>query len=270
MGQNDAVARGRTIAKRILGPVRRAAGRFVITSFEQRLTPSVEIERALVYKAARFVAAERIEGDYLEFGVFRGTSFARAFHCFREAFDRATAESVWNTDADRDARREQWERMRFFAFDSFQGLPAPRGPDSSSNDFVAGKFASSESDFRRSITSQGVPSDRVVTVPGWFAETVGPDTFRRHDLRRAAVVNIDCDLYESAKTVLDGITPLLADGSVLLFDDWFSFRGHPAFGEQRACREWLDAHPELALTEYNKEGPWRNSFIVHVRPSPGR
>jgi hypothetical protein len=81
-------------------------------------------------------------------------------------------------------------------------------------------------------------------------------------------VTVDCDLYESAKVVLDFMTPLLTAGSVLVFDDWFSFRGDPAFGEQRACAEWRAENPKWDLVEYQKEGPWRNSFIVVPKREP--
>jgi O-methyltransferase len=52
---------------------------------------------------------------------------------------------------------------------------------------------------------------------------------------------------------------------VLIFDDWYSYRGNPGLGEQRACAEWRAQHPEWILTEYQKEGPWRTSFIVNAR-----
>ncbi|MGH9471088.1 MAG: hypothetical protein ACRD1N_12200, partial [Terriglobia bacterium] len=46
------------------------------------------------------------------------------------------------------------------------------------------------------------------------------------------------------------------------FDDWYCFRGNPDLGEQRAFREWAQSKPEWYFTEYQKEGPSRNSFIV--------
>ena len=55
-----------------------------------------------------FVANGRMPGDYLEFGVFRGGTFAPAYHF---------------------ASRRALPHMRFYAFDSFQGLPPSEGVD---------------------------------------------------------------------------------------------------------------------------------------------
>jgi O-methyltransferase len=74
---------------------------------------------------------------------------------------------------------------------------------------------------------------------------------RRADyaIERIAVAWIDCDLYESTVPVLKFITPHLCVGSVIVFDDWRCYRNHPDFGEQRACREWLEANPGIKLRE---------------------
>lgn len=254
------------LLKKVLYPLRVTLGRFGISPLEKRvvnLELDLEMRTTLFYKAATFIAADKVEGDYLEFGVFAGGSFVTAFRCLEEAFKRASEPSIWNTPQDCLERRELWEKMRFFAFDSFQGLPRPSGPDTVSRDFAQGKFACSEDEFRRNIASRGVPLGRVITVPGWFKETVNKDTWSKYGIRSAAIVNVDSDLYESAKTILDATTSVMVDGTVLIFDDWYNFRGNPNLGEQRACREWLELHPELTLTPYQKEGPWKNSFIVH-------
>ena len=254
--------------KKFLYPARVLLGRFAISPLEERVNnleiifTDTQMRNALIYKTAAFVAADKIEGDYLEFGVYTGRSFAMAFKCLREAFKDASTPNIWNTTQDCDERSALWERMRFFAFDSFQGLPGTIGLDALSRDFTGGKFACSEDDFKKNIASEGVPLDRVVAVPGWFDDTVNDDTWAKYDIKSAAIVYIDSDLYESAKTILNSITPILVDGTVIIFDDWYNFKGNPELGEQRAFKEWQEAHPELTLIQYQKEGPWKNSFIV--------
>lgn len=219
----------------------------------------------LFYKAGRFVAADKIAGDYLEFGVFSGTTFVEAFHLIEDAFKESYMPSEWNTEQDSIERLRQWKQMRFFAFDSFQGLPEPTGIDTLSGDFVEGKFSNSKDNFINHIISKGVPKDRVVVVSGWFSETLTEKTRADHEMRQAAIVHIDSDLYESAKLVLDFIEPLLVDGTIIIFDDWYNFKGNPNLGEQRAFREWLDENPEWIATQYQKESVWRNSFIMNRR-----
>jgi len=63
---------------------------------------------------------------------------------------------------------------------------------------------------------------------------------------------------------LDFITDLVVEGTLLIFDDWFSFKANPNLGEQRACREWLEKNPQLSLTPYARWGVAQQSFIVHL------
>lgn len=245
-------SQGVNILKRLLYPVRKMLGRIAIDD-----------TTTIFYKAGRFMAADKIAGDYLEFGVFSGTSFAAAFHAIQEAYHQSSAPSEWNTDQDCAERRTLATKMRFFAFDSFQGLPEPTGVDRVSRDFVKGKFANSEEKFKKYISSMGVPLEYVTIVSGWYNDTLNEETIEKYGLQHAAIVHIDVDLFESARLVLEFVTPLLVDGTVIIFDDWYTFRGDPNLGEQRAFREWLDASPEWTATQYQKEGAWRNSFILN-------
>jgi O-methyltransferase len=82
-------------------------------------------------------------------------------------------------------------------------------------------------------------------------------------LERAAIVWLDADLYSSTVPVLNFITPLVQDGTVLVFDDWFSFRGSPFKGVQKAFYEWVEAvSDDFVLVEYQRDSWKRNSFIV--------
>jgi len=241
-------------------PFRTALGRFIV--------PPEPPTSTIIYKAAEIVSSEHIEGDYLEFGVFRGNTMIQAYHTIRRSYlERAEDRTRIHSPAARTRVRELWERMRFFGFDSFRGLPPLTGVDVHTHDFEEGKFACSEDEFLARARSNDVDLSKVVTVPGWFEHTCTEETIRRHAMKAAAFVHIDCDLYESTKVVLTFIEPLLVDGTVIIFDDWYSYRGNPALGEQRAFAEWTATLPHLAFTEYQKEGPWRNSFIVNVPPT---
>ncbi len=245
--------------KSAIRPLRAAAGRFVV--------PVEPPTSTIIYKAAEIASSERIQGDYLEFGVFRGSTLIQAFHTIRRSYlDRAADRTSIHSAEFRQSVRGLWNGMRFFAFDSFRGLPPLTGADLDTRDFVEGKFACSAEDFLARAATHGVDLSKVVPVPGWFADTCREETIRLHAMRAAALVHIDCDLYESTRVVLQFIEPLLVDGTIIIFDDWYAFRGNPALGEQRAFHEWAPTQPHLTFTEFQKEGPWRNSFIVNVRP----
>ena len=227
-----------------------------------RFVNNINQPEDLFYKAGIFIATDKIEGDYLEFGVFSGSSFVSAYHLIENAYRYSNMPSIWNTQQDCIEMQKLWEKMRFIAFDSFQGLPKPKGIDALSSDFAEGKFSNSEGSFMSNISTKGVPSERVVIVPGWFHETLNENTRKKYDIKHAAIVHIDSDLYESAKLVLNFIKPLLVDGTIIIFDDWYNFKGNPNLGEQRAFKEWLDENREWVATQYQKEGVWSNSFIM--------
>ncbi len=183
------------------------------------------------------------EGDYLEFGTWRGRSFINAY---------------------RYALASNIDTMRFIAFDSFQGLPSA-GDESESvyERFYEGQFACDQQSFLDNLARGGVDLSKVRTVPGFFNESLTPQLKSELGIKRAAIVWIDADLYESTVPVLDWITDLIDDGTFLCFDDWFSFGGDPRTGEIRATREWLEKNPDIRLTEYRRFSADGVVFLVH-------
>jgi hypothetical protein len=103
----------------------------------------------------------------------------------------------------------------------------------------------------------------VTVVEGFFDTSLDRSQQPAMGLDAAAIVWIDCDLYVSTVPVLDYITDLLVDGSVVVFDDWYCYHARPDRGEQRACTEWLDRNPDVTLVPY-RDFHWAGrSFIVN-------
>jgi hypothetical protein len=252
----------KAVLKSALLPLRKAGGRFFIPP-PQPPSPSPLPQDTIIWKAAQITLAELVAGDYLEFGVFRGESFIQAFRTIQEAcLSRSRYDPRVRSPKNSDAVLTIWKNMRFFAFDSFRGLPEPGPLDSRSEDFTEGMYASTEDEFLDNLKLHAVDTSKVVTVPGWFEVTCQQQTIVSHRMKSAAIVHIDCDLYESARIALKFIEPLLVDGTVLIFDDWYCFRGNPSLGEQRAFREWTADKANWTFTQFQKEGSSRNSFIV--------
>jgi hypothetical protein len=182
-------------------------------------------------------------GDYLEFGCAAGGSFLHAYK-------RAAPLMPW---------------MRFWAFDSFAGLPRPEGIDQD-GEAQEGLFACNQQTFLRNLRVAKVDWSRVVCVPGWYSDTLTPGLKPHRGLKLASIVYIDCDLYHSCVLALAFITDLVETGSVIIFDEWLTFKGDPNRGEQRACAEWLTRHPEITLQDWHFFGAYGKSFIV-VRAS---
>ena len=220
-------------------PSLRYSGAFLAAEGVLNFLPYEQLTKTVM----EFVAYSKLEGDYLEFGVFEGAHFTAAFHF---------------------ARLNKLDSMRFYAFDSFKGLPEITGVDRDApRQFSMGEYACDADRFRKIISRNHVDPKKVEIIDGWYAETLNDQTKRRLQLRKAAVIWIDCDLYESTVPILDFVVDYVQDGTVLIFDDWFCFNGNPIYGQQRAFEEWLGRNPSVRASEFHKYGWAGNSFVLH-------
>jgi hypothetical protein len=208
---------------------------------------------------------ERVEGDILEFGVGAGKSLALLAQLQRENLE------LWRYPDECCTTR------RLVGFDSFAGLPA--GAEEHPR-WTEGSFARNYLYGHPSMAhDQPVTPDAIRAlfqacdlaepdlVVGPFGETIPrnvPGTYRQ-----AALVHVDCDVHASAREVLFGLEPILQDGTLVCFDDWFMYRGNPDKGEARAFREFLEAHPRWRAIPYQTYSVFCRSFILHRRPADG-
>jgi cytochrome P450 len=211
--------------------------------------------------AMQYLNWERVEGDILEFGVAIGKSLALLARLHQESLH------TWRYVDDACHER------RFAGFDSFEGLPVdgnahPRwGAGSFSNNYLYGHPSLAYDEpvspeaLHRLFEISGLP--RPEFEVGWFDATIAASIPRKY--KRAALVHIDSDLYTSAKCVLEGVAPILADGALVCFDDWFMYRGDPNQGEARALSEFLQEHREWMAIPYQRYSVFCNSFIMRRR-----
>jgi hypothetical protein len=191
---------------RLPGPDGRAVVRRALLRAGRRLSPKARADL-------------RAALGYLEIGAWlrslpgspRPAAFGRDTDLFAEAVGRITGElPLYLEFGVFEGRSMRWwsEHLRqpgarLVGFDSFEGLPEDWRPGLGRGHFSVG----------------GVPAidDRRVTfVKGWFEESLPSFQLPDHD---QLVVNIDCDLYSSADTVLRTIEPHLVPGSLIYFDE---------------------------------------------------
>lgn len=208
-----------------------------------------------------------LRGDYVEFGVFQGHSMVRAYRAAeawtRQLLNGRADHLVDDKAALRERVQALWAERRFIGFDSFEGMPEPTGVDRERVIWKPGTFEIAPEEFFRRVEGAGVPDEKLLAVKGFFHETLVPEMREHIGLDRVAVVHIDSDLYESARLALEFVTPALQNGTAILFDEWFAYRGHPDQGEQLAFREWQAAHPEWLVTEYQCAGVTSKAFLVN-------
>ena len=203
---------------------------------DERVTPALETaDRAIVDRVAPFTmtSTERllalidavrhcvrrgIPGAFAECGVWRGGSVLAMLLTLQEL----GAE-------DRDV----------YLFDTFDGMTAPTAADTSAHEpsaldtwsmaehrgaqpwaeFFKPEFFNIDA-VRETVLSSGYPAERVHLVQGPVEETVpaqAPDG--------VALLRLDTDWYESTAHELRHLYPRLADGGVLIIDDYGHWEG---------------------------------------------
>ncbi len=216
--------------------------------------------------AVRFVSFNQVSGDYLEFGCSSGRTFCYAYQMFQNC-----REEVLSSLPARDRLALEKAKPRFFAFDSFEGLPAPSGERDrhpySPKHWKEGNFAMNLGQFKKVLVSKGINARDVRVIKGWYDQTLTEETKEAHHLTRASVVHIDCDYYESAILALDFVTDLVDDGTVIIFDDYNYFRGSPSLGERKAFSEWLSNNPHIRATELARHDFDKVAFFLNISKS---
>ncbi|OIO80985.1 hypothetical protein AUJ84_02095 [Candidatus Pacearchaeota archaeon CG1_02_32_132] len=189
-----------------------------------------------------FVRDNEIKGDYLEFGVHDGGSFSSAIFF---------------------AKKYGLNDMVFLAFNSFEGLPNNK---EGMKLLKGGGYACDLEQFKTNIRKRGADlTNKVRAYKGWFKDL---EKWREKiGNRKASIIYIDGDLYQSAVEVLKFINGYLQEGTLLIFDDWNLFKGNPNQGEQRALKEWLKTNPKIRLSEFLRFGYHGNSFIISKAPA---
>jgi hypothetical protein len=212
-----------------------------------RLLPESEEFRTLVSRGLRDLASRHGReslGDYLEFGVYNGTSLTCVY---------------------RELVALGLDHVRLFGFDSFQGFP-PTAAEEDDGRWQPGRCHSPLEFTTAVLEAEGVDLRRATLVPGWFSETLTEDTRQAHGIARASMIMIDCDLYSSTKDALNFSMPLIADEALVLFDEWTITRmPDKTLGEKRAFQEFLEKHSNFTAVPYGQYAKRSQAFMVTRR-----
>lgn len=191
-----------------------------------------------------------LRGDILEFGVMLGYSSKLLADCLH---------------------RFDLRGSRLHLFDSFEGLPKPEGEDLNCYECQRGFWQEGilktppglETLIKKALEKK-LGNGRLFVVKGYFEKTL-----ERHieekKITKAALVNLDCDLYSSSKYVLQTLIKyeLLQEGTILICDDWMTSFGNPHLGQRKAVAEVLQENPHWEFEKYMNYGLGSHVFIAH-------
>jgi predicted O-methyltransferase YrrM len=116
-----------------------------------------------------------------------------------------------------------------YGFDSFEGLHV----DCIGNDLAKGAF-----DLGGILPEV---EKNVILIKGWFHQTL-PTFFAEHP-QPIWFISHDADTYEAAKIVFEFTAPRLRPGTMIVFDDYWGYRGWKS-GEHKA---WAELVAELNI-----------------------
>lgn len=204
-----------------------------------------ETRAQIFLSIARFCQINRpIEGYYFEFGCHSARTMKLAWKHSRYLFD-------WT----------------YVGFDSFEGLPEIENIDRQAI-WEKGKLKTAEEEFIRDVTRAGMPRDRLITVKGFYDDSLTPALAQSLLPRKAAAIYVDCDLYASTVPVLRFIRPFLQPGTIIVFDDWNCFYGDPEKGERRAWAEFTGANPTLRFEPFVATNEAQSFIFLGERTDP--
>lgn len=204
--------------------------------------PSIEhnLAKIRMLKRAMFQCElEEIQGGYFEFGVFEGTSLYAAVQLHKSIHSKL--------------------KRNFYGFDSFdEGFKYFDARDKHPF-FKEGDFKSS---FVK-VSKRLKKFENVKLIKGYFEDTVqNKPTADICGKDLCAILFIDCDLMGPAGVALNFIKPILQQGTIIILDDYWGYKGSANLGICGAMEAFLAANPGVKVRDYYSYGYGGHSFIV--------
>lgn len=214
------------------------------------------VHREAVLRCLEYVSIAGVTGDVLEFGVLAGWS------------SRIFCESI----------RHLMNPADIHLFDSFDGLPDYTSEIDVKSYEIAGRNIWSDKMRFSDHFQKDLGSTIDVHVRDRLGEIISPnrihvyrgfysDSLKKPLNVKAAIVHIDCDLYQSTVEVLWALHEfkVFQDGCVLMFDDWNCNKASPNYGERRAFQEFLEQQDQYTSSPFFSYGFNGAAFFLHDR-----
>lgn len=188
-----------------------------------------------------FVYFNKIDGDYLEFGVARGSTMKMALN---------------------NARVRRISGMNFYGVDTFEGFPETIGPETSFRTYrnIVGSRVFSIDTLEEKLGFKGIENLKFLKL-----NMENGDLQKLHEfanLSNLAVIHLDMDYYLPTYTALMEIHKGFKIGTILMFDNFFFFSGSDLMGERKALSDFRKRHINLTISEYFNYGWHGKAFIV--------
>ena len=170
----------------------------------------VGIERCYaLYKSVQYLISNKIKGDFVECGVWRGGSCMLIAYTLLQ--HRVTDRRIWLYDTfagmtepgekDGEVEKAEWLKHRL---------------SEEKNSWCLGEL----DDVKRNMISTGYPADKLNFIQGKVEETLP-----QHIPGEIALLRLDTDWYVSTKHELEHLYPILQKRGILIIDDYGAWQG---------------------------------------------
>ncbi|KPJ57012.1 hypothetical protein AMJ49_03115 [Parcubacteria bacterium DG_74_2] len=150
------------------------------------------------YNLARKVERNRIDGAFVECGVWKGGCAAVMAYVARKS-----TRKIW-------------------LFDSFKGLPESTKEDKNKHK-ISGSLVASPDDCKKVLFNQlKLNKINIVIRKGWFRDVLPKS---KPEIGKIALLRTDADWYESTKQCLENLYENVVSGGYVIIDDYGYFSG---------------------------------------------
>lgn len=165
-------------------------------------------------KAIDYLEANKVPGDFVECGVWRGGSVMAMLLRLQQL--ESAPRTVWLYDTFQGMTPPTQEDIDAVAGISATQLMRTTEPGDGNNVWcIAGR-----DDVERNVKSTNYPQSHLVYVEGDVAQTL-PEI----SPKQISLLRLDTDWYESTKAELDILYPKLAIGGICILDDYGHWQG---------------------------------------------
>ena len=137
------------------------------------------------------IKLDSIEGDYIEFGIFKGKSLAHSFSVAK--------------------KNKIIKNRKFWGLDSFEGFPAENHSFYTAKNF--------EVSYEK-VIRQFKKYENIKIEKGYFSEVLSNDHMMQ--INKIAFAFVDCDIYESSEDVFVYLQKRMTNGGFIMIDDYTS------------------------------------------------
>jgi len=159
---------------------------------------------------------------------------------------------------------------KIVGFDTFSGIPQLLTSDH--NDlvnmpaFIEGNYQGGRVDdvMKFILGCTDLPSEKLELIEGDFRETVSS-----YELGTSGdfplIFHVDVDLYSSSLEALKWVARNAQDGSWLLLDDYWCYRGNASMGQRKAFNEVFDTNSRIEATPYTNYKGFGRAYILNIK-----